>query len=222
MGKRRNVPNGTRFGRVVIIEEIEPKNKNRQFLCICDCGNECNKSIKTLFKQGISSCGCYQTEYNNSAKTERRTENHPYLHTRLYSIWLGMKKRCFNKNSRAYKWYGSKGIIVCDSWKNRFINFYEWSIKNGYSDDLTIDRIDSNGNYEPSNCRWIPWSDQNNNKTTSKILRYQGENISAIDLSRKYNICYTTLIGRLKRGWSVKSAIETKVDKRFKNSSYAT
>ena len=100
---------------------------------------------------------------------------HGMKHTRIYEIWCGMKKRCYNQNSKNFPQYGGKGIIVCDDWKNDFLKFYDWSMKNGYQENLTIDRIDNNGNYEPSNCRWITHKQQQRNRTNNIYLEHNGE-----------------------------------------------
>ena len=89
---------------------------------------------------------------------------HGMKHTRIYETWCGMKKRCYNPNSKSYKDYGERGIVVCDEWKNDFLSFYNWSVQNGYGENLQIDRIDTNGNYEPSNCRWITHAEQQRNR----------------------------------------------------------
>ena len=99
---------------------------------------------------------------------------HGMIHTRLYSIWHCMKVRCYIKSCLSYKNYGGRGIKICDEWKNDFISFYNWSLANGYKDNLTIDRIDVNGNYEPSNCRWVSKKEQDNNRRTNRFIEYNG------------------------------------------------
>lgn len=201
------VKTNSRFGKLTILEESTSVNKVRTFKCMCDCGNECSKSIKALRKEGISSCGCYQKEFNNSPRLDARSENHIHVKTRLYSIWVGMKKRCYNENSRAFKWYGAKGIVVFENWKISFLNFRKWSLENGYSDNLTIDRLDSDKNYEPSNCRWIPLEDQNRNKKNNRKVIFEGKEICVSEVSRITGKPYTTIILRLNKGLTIKEAL---------------
>jgi len=141
-------------------------NGHRAFLCECDCGNM--KAIEpTQWEQGIvKSCGCKHDELQKESHTK-----HGLSGTRLYGIWSNMNARCFNPNSQHYKHYGGRGITVCTQWKGEqgLLNFIDWANRNGYSDELSIDRIDVNGNYEPDNCRWADWYMQANNRRTPKI-----------------------------------------------------
>jgi len=126
-----------------------------------------------------------------------------------------MKQRCYNKNNNAYIHYGGRGITICKEWldkENGILNFYNWSIKNGHSDDLTIDRINVNGNYEPSNCRWVDAKTQQNNKTNNLYFTYHNENLTLAEICEKYNLTYDTTWKRLYvHGWSIERAInETK------------
>ena len=102
-------------------------------------------------------------------------QRHGKTGNRIYNIYRGMKTRCFCKNDYHYKWYGAKGITICQEWLDDFMSFYNWSLENGYKDNLTIDRIDVNGNYEPSNCRWIDHKTQCNNRHNSRYIEINGE-----------------------------------------------
>lgn len=210
---RKVYKSGQRFGKLIIIRGVEAKGYDRCFLCKCDCGKETISRLSALKRKGGSSCGCTRRK----PMLKNRTENYPYRNHRLYSIWIDMKKRCYNKKSRAYRWYGGSGIEICDEWKSRFLNFYKWAMTNGYSATLTIERINPTKNYEPSNCKWIPWSEQNNNKRNSRIISYQGIKLTVSEAARKYGICYTTLIRRLNSGWNVEDAIELKPIKTIKH-----
>lgn len=151
---------GQKFGRLLVIKQTHIDNRSGTFwICKCDCGNVVTVRRDALTSGGTQSCGCLNIEISSS---------HKKSHTRLYSIFAGMKGRCYNPNNTNYKHYGQRGICICKEWLNNFTAFYEWSVNNGYSDDLSIDRIDVNGNYEPSNCRWADAVTQANNKRNSR------------------------------------------------------
>ena len=162
---------GQRFGRLTVIGEY-PSRKQRYvcWICKCDCGND-TKPIKgsDLRAGRTKSCGCLQKEAG-----QKNMKTHGKTKTRLYRIWCGMHTRCYNETRKCYKWYGGKGISICDEWKNNFASFENWAIHNGYGEKLTIDRIDANGNYEPLNCRWVTRSENarfaNKNKKRNKVL----------------------------------------------------
>jgi hypothetical protein len=122
-----------------------------------------------------------------------------------------MKYRCNNPKAKRHKFYYDKGITVCDEWENDFINFYNWAMKNGYRDDLTIDRINNNGNYEPNNCRWATITEQNNNQSNNIKIEYKGNNYTLKQLCQEYNIKLPTLYSRLKNGWNIEKALNTPI-----------
>lgn len=129
--------------------------------------------------------------------------------TRLYSILQGMKTRCYNKNHQSYKHYGGRGIKICDAWLNDFMNFYNWAYNNGYDNSLTIDRIDVNGNYEPSNCRWITHEEQQKNRRDSIQLTYNGKTQTIKDWSDDLGINAVTIYYRHKKGYSISDCLFT-------------
>lgn len=135
---------------------------------------------------------------------------HGMRHTRLYNIWRSMRQRCSNPNCINYHNYGGKGIKVCDEW-NKFEIFYEWAMANGYTEELTIDRIDVNGNYEPSNCKWSSYKEQANNKTNNRQIEFNGESHTLGEWSAIKGIKLATIWNRLKCGWSVEEALTRKV-----------
>lgn len=129
-------------------------NNHRAFICECDCGNTTTVE-PTFWEKGIvKSCGCF----SKSLKLEHSEDL-----DRLRRIHNGMMQRCYNQNSTSHQNYGLRGIAICQEWHDRE-KFIEWALKNGYSNDLSIDRIDVNGNYEPNNCRWVDWETQANNR----------------------------------------------------------
>ena len=187
---------GERYGRLVVLENHHPKD---EVLCICDCGKLKTARASNVFYGGTRSCGCKFSEGNNRKHGDR--------HTRLYGIWKGMNERCNTKSCSTYKNYGARGICVCKEWREYTV-FKEWALSNGYSDDLTIDRIDVNGNYEPNNCRFATTKEQANNKRSNRYITYNGETKTLMEWSEIFGIKYATLWARLKSGWTFEAAKE--------------
>lgn len=151
---------GQRFGKLIVISRHGTKRGNATWLCHCDCGNDCVVNAHELIAHDTSSCGCIRKERNNNTKHGKRW-------TKLYGVWLEIKQRCNNSRCKSYKYYGAKGVIICQEWSGDFMNFHNWAMNNGYTEGLTIDRINPFGNYEPSNCRWITIQEQARNKRNS-------------------------------------------------------
>lgn len=213
MGKFIDLTN-QKFGRLIVIKRMENNKFNQvQWLCKCDCGNETIVTANTLKTKNTRSCGCLKKEQD---KINIAKKTHNMSNTRLYNIWRGMKSRCNCSTNKKHKFYYDKGIKVCDEWKNNFINFYNWAINNGYKEDLTIDRINNDGNYEPNNCRWATYAEQNNNQSNNIKINYKGKEWKIKELSEKYNIKRATLCDRLKRGWTIQKALNTPVKTKAK------
>ena len=127
--------------------------------------------------------------------------------TRLYRTYASMKRRCYNKNVKDYKNYGGRGVRVCDEWTQDFMNFYNWAINNGYNDNLTIDRINVNGNYEPNNCRWITMKQQENNRRNNVNLTYNGITKTITQWGQSLNIPRSTIFNRYYNGWTTEDIL---------------
>ena len=134
------------------------------------------------------------------------------MHSRLYGIYTGMKERCSNPYHCAYQNYGGRGISYCEEWQD-FQAFKTWAEFNGYSDNLTLDRINVNGNYEPSNCRWITFKEQQNNRTNNHLIEYNGDLKTLQQWGEIFNIKWTTLYKRLQNDWDIEKALTTPVRK---------
>lgn len=133
---------------------------------------------------------------------------HGMSRSRIYHIWNSMKMRCANPNAINYKYYGGKGVTVCDEWQT-FEPFLEWATANGYADGLTIDRIENSAGYTPKNCRWVTPKKQQNNTSYNHVLEYRGKKCSVMEWSEILGIPATTLYNRLRRGWDVKRTLST-------------
>ena len=162
MGKVKDLT-GQRFDKLTVIERCgTSKNRFAEWLCQCDCGNIVVRASDVLNRKRPHSCGCEKNKQIAETKT-----THGMSNTRLYGCYKNMLSRCYRKKDIHYNAYGGRGITVCDEWKNDSYAFIEWALNNGYSDDLTIERIDVNKGYRPENCTWIPMSEQYKNKQSN-------------------------------------------------------
>lgn len=204
---------GKRFGRLVVLERLPVEltksgNKVRKWKCVCDCGNVINAVHSNLTKGATQSCGCLQKEL-----ASKRFTTHKKRYTRLYSIHANMKQRCYNPKNNRYKNYGGRGITICHEWlgDNGFENFYNWAVQNGYKENLTIDRINNDGNYEPLNCRWANSKEQRLNTTNNHKLTYNGKTLTVYEWSKITGINYKCILSRINNyKWSVERTLTEK------------
>lgn len=207
MGKIQDLT-GQRFGRLTVIGvgEKPPESKRRRtyWLCTCECGKTVAVASDKLIRGDTKSCGCLKSELATERikKYGKPHKTHGKSGTRLYNIYNHMKRRCYDARCAKYIDYGARGIIICNEWLNSFENFYDWAILNGYAENLSIDRIDVNGNYCPENCRWASDKTQANNKRSNKVVSVNGENFTLAQLRDKTGIPIATLSWRLSHGWS--------------------
>lgn len=199
---------GQRFGRLVALDYFH-KGKRVYWKCCCDCGNNTEVQSSKLLSGNTISCGCYREEHLKDIGDINKT--HEKSRTRIYTIYQQMKARCYKKYSPKYMSYGGRGISICEEWlgENGFQNFYEWSMKNGYSDSLSIDRMDNDGNYEPSNCRWATRKEQANNRRTSRYINVDEEKMTVSMFADKFHIKSKSFITRrLDKGYGYKRILE--------------
>lgn len=197
---------GKKFGRLTAVKKIGIDKRGQAiWLCKCECGNTIETITNRLTMGKTKSCGCLALENKRNLHI-----THGKSHTRLNSIYRKMKQRCYNPHNPAFKYYGGKGILICEEWLKDFDNFYYWAIQNGYNDSLSIDRIDVNGNYEPQNCRWADDKTQARNTTHCRYVRYKGETKTLSEWCEVLCLNYATINQRLnKLKWSVQRAFET-------------
>ena len=197
MSKRTKDLTGMKFGEWEVLSFESYKNKRAHWLCKCSCGVIKVVNGKNLTYGYTKSCGCGVAERNKKIFTKhgaRAKENEKT--ERLYGIWKNMNCRCSKSLSRSnpiYNRYIGRGITVCDEWKHNYLAFKEWALSNGYEEHLTIDRINNDGNYEPSNCRWITIQEQARNRRTNVFLEYDGKKYVLKDLAKLFGIDRNTL-----------------------------
>lgn len=198
---------GQNFARLTVIKPIKVDGKTR-WECQCCCGNVTIASKNDLKRGCVKSCGCLKKERLTKNKISSKNDLvSEHEERRLRTIFYGMIQRCENKRRKAYKDYGGKGIKVCDEWRNSFAEFCNWSVANGYADNLSIDRIDGNGDYSPQNCRWATSKQQNNNRKDNRTICFNGETHTVSEWSRIVNIGKETIKYRLDSGWPINEVL---------------
>ena len=197
---------GKRFDKLTVIKKIG-LNKHNEILweCVCDCGE---KILKTSFALRTSNNNqCKKCANNQIALKNKKYELYSI---RLRKIYTNMKSRCYNPNVKSYHLYGERGIKVCDEWLHSYITFQNWAVKNGYKEDLTIDRIDNNGNYEPNNCRWVDRRVQANNRKSNFYITFNNKTDTLANWCNKLNLVYHKVQHKLYKGISFEDIVTGK------------
>lgn len=200
-----NAINQTKFGRLTIIKDIDKQIYGfHAYECECECGNKVIVNKYKLLSGHTKSCGCLKLKHKNRLSGE--------TNKRIYSCWRNMLQRCQTRSRKDSKYYYDKGIHICDEWMI-FDSFADWALENGYRNDLTLDRINSNGDYSPDNCRWVTMEEQQRNKSNNIYLTYEGITKTLSEWARDYKINRTTLHDRIfKSGWTLKDALNKRVE----------
>lgn len=202
MGKIEDLK-GMRYGKLTVIKFVEiNKNHRASWLCKCDCGKEKLVASHDL-KHGIKSYGCLKKE-------------NKVLNKRIHNIWGNMVARCYNPQNKRYHDYGGRGIAICDEWRKRYKNFEIWSFQNGYSEELTIDRINNDKGYEPNNCRWITRKENSRNTRRNNFITIMGNKKTISEWAEIYKIHESTISARIKRGWNKEKAVTTPIKNKRK------
>jgi hypothetical protein len=217
---------GDKFHRLQIVEFQERKNsygyRSLWCECICDCGASHETEAVRLILEKSKSCGCLNSELVSKRNTIHGGAK-AGKHEKLFRIWRCIKQRCGDKNAKNYYLYGGRGIKICDEWKNDYSKFREWGIKNGYRSNLQIDRINNDGDYEPSNCRFVTHTENARNKRNNHVITAFGESkcASAWAEDGRCNVGYVTLLGRINKGSGMKAQTK-KIEAWFNRHKYLT
>lgn len=193
-----------RFGKLVVLNRVKNAHGGHAyFSCRCDCGKVKIVRSNSLRGGKIVSCGCNRGKHST----------HGMTHTRIYMTWSQMLYRCNNENSTSYRHYGGRGIKVCEAW-HKFENFYAWATKNGYSENLEIERKNNNKGYSPNNCKWATRKEQMNNTRSNRMLEFQGKCHNIKQWGSITGISPNTIWYRLDFGWSIEDTLTTPTQKR--------
>lgn len=205
MRKLLNDLTGKKFGRLTVIGVADDGKRKTSYICQCECGNVKKVRADGLTSGNTKSCGCLKRE-SDKRNVQKVPAQQKYLKTgfkvggtRLYQIWQGMKARCYNKTNASYEKYGGRGIKLCEEWKQDYIAFHNWAMENGYSDKLTIDRINVNGDYEPNNCRWATNEQQSNNRRSNVNIRIGNATKTLKEWCDIFEVDYKTISARYHR-----------------------
>ena len=195
---------GEKYGRLTVVQSAERKNREDTWLCKCDCGNTTIATKSDLVRGHKKSCGCYKLERISQAK-----KTHGESDATLYHKWEGIKQRTLNESCKDYPNYGGRGITVCKEWAESFETFRDWALANGYRDNLTIDRKDTDGNYCPENCRWATPREQANNRRSNRTIEHNGESRTLKQWADIAGMSLEAFKYRMDSGWDMEKALTT-------------
>lgn len=200
---------GKKYGKLLVIKLDNLRNKcgAAMWICRCDCGRITSVEGSSLRRGLTKSCGCFSSE-----STAKRETTHGMSKTKIHETWLGMRDRCKNKNNINYKNYGGRGIKVCKRWE-KFENFYE-DMGERPSKKHSLDRVNNNGNYEPSNCRWATREEQLNNKRTNRYLSFNGKKMTVTQWAKELLVSPNTIFNRVKSGWETEKILTKPINKK--------
>lgn len=192
---------GLKFGLLTVIGRVESTDKNGQAMwrCDCECGGSTNARGTALRAGHYQSCGCLQGN-----------RTHGLSNCQEYESWRAIRQRCLNSKCKSFKNYGGRGIAICNRWLESFENFLA-DMGHAPAPRMQIDRIDNNGNYEPSNCRWATVKEQSRNRRNNHFVTVDGQEMVLMDACIKYGIGHPTVLYRMRNGWSCEDAIKTPV-----------
>lgn len=201
---------GKKFGMLTVIKREQRENKkNSYWVCACDCGGRKSVRRQHLLRGDVASCGCLAAKVSSAVH-----KKHGIEYTKSCRVWRNMIGRCYSKNVDSYRFYGARGIRVCKRWRESIEAFY--ADMGECPEGMSIERIDTNGNYCPENCTWATNEEQANNKRNIALFNYKKERLSIAQLARKTGINHGTIRTRLKLGWEFQDAITVPVNRGIK------
>lgn len=204
MSKRIDLTN-KKYNRLLVVSFNSSHKCGSYWNCVCDCGNS-TKVLSSNLRSGlVKSCGCLSSE-----TTSNRNKTHGLSNSNIYNVYKTMISRCCNINNKSYKYYGGRGISVCDRWLIGFEYFFQ-DMGGTYKQGLSIDRINVNGNYSPENCKWVTFEQQSRNRTDNVFIEYNGLVKTMKDWSVFYGLSHKTVWARINRGWSIEKTFNTPV-----------
>lgn len=204
---------GKRFGRLTAKERVI-RNRKAYWICDCDCGGVTEVTACNLKSAQIKSCGCLKKEHAWSKYGKRKYIQNPYKpdYKKIYVRWQCIKRRCYDSKFSSYRHYGGRGIRMCKEWRDNFQNFYDWIVRSGYKDGLTVDRINNDGDYCPENCRLTDYYTQSRNKRSNINITFCGQTHCLKDWAEILGISYKTISVRYYRKWPTEKLLKELYD----------